>query len=154
MKILGTLLFSVLAITGCDSGHEQALSGGEKMCDLHHQPLKDVSGYAAGPDLMVSPGYGVAEFNTQFGDRYPHSQRVALSASEGDGWTEEMTVKVCEECQKEYSRDFANYLKIDEKERWDQFMNFLVKNRPADRAVIDGPVEGEERKGESILPPP
>lgn len=95
--------------------------------------MKNVSGYAAGPGLMVDPGYGVTEFNTQFGDRYPHINRMALSSSLGDGWTKEMTVQVCEECEETYSRDFATYLKTNEKERWDQYMEFLMKNRPSSR---------------------
>ena len=134
MNNSGILLTLFLFATGCNKETIQAQADDENVCELHHQPLKSVFGYAAGSALMVSPGYGVTEFNVQFGDRYPHFQRVALSSSQGDGWTEEMTVKVCEECEKDYRRDFATYLKTDEKERSDQYMEFLMENRPASRS--------------------
>jgi hypothetical protein len=142
MRISRTLVILFLAIAGCNKGEKKAQVGGEKICELHHQPLKSVSGYAAGPTLMVDPGYGVTEFNTQFGDRYPHIIRVAFSSSRGDGWTKEITFDVCEECEKNYSRDFATYLKTDEKERWDQYMKFLVKNRPSSRDATNPDSDG------------
>jgi len=114
-------------MTGCNKGEEPQLRD-EKICELHHQQLKSIFGYAPGPGLMVSPGYGVTEFNTLYGNHYPHNNFIFLRSSQGGGYTEETTVEVCEECEKGYSRDFAAYLKIDEKERQDQFMDFIMKN--------------------------
>jgi hypothetical protein len=154
MRISRTLVILILAIAGCNKREKTAQASGVENCELHHRPLKKVSGYAAGPDLMVDPGYGVTEFNTQFGDRYPHINRVALSSSPGDGWTKEMTVQVCEECERTYSQDFANYLKIDEKKRWDQYMEYLTKHRPikstVDKSASDGGKSDSEQ--EPLIP--
>ena len=130
MRISRAFIILFLITTACKKGEKQAQVGRDKTCELHHKPFKSVSGYAAGPGILVDPGYGVTEFNTQFGDRYPHINRVALRSRLGEGWTEEMTVQVCEQCEENYSRDFAIYIKTDEKVRHDQFMEFLVKNRP------------------------
>ena len=158
MRISGTLVILFLAIAGCNKREKPAQAGGAKNCELHHRSLKNVSGYAAGPGFMVDPGYGVTEFNTQFGDRYPHINCVALSSSPEDGWTKEMTVQVCEECEENYSRDFATYLKTNEKERWDQYMEFLVKNRPSSRDKSNsdsntGNDSGIDSSDQSVLPP-
>ena len=157
MRISSTLVILILAIAGCNKREKTAQASGVKNCELHHRPLKNVSGYAAGPGLMVDPGDGVTEFNTQFGNRYPHINRVALSSTLEDGWTEEMTVQVCEECEANYLRDFAAYIKTDYKERRDQFMDFLTKSRPRlrDESSPDSDA-GASGIGTapSVLPPP
>ena len=155
MKFSRTFIILFLAITGCNKGEKQAQVGLDKrICELHHQPLKNVSGYAAGPTLSVDPGYGVTEFKTQFGDRYPNMIWMALSPSQGDGWTKVMTVEVCDECERIYSQDFTNYLKIDEKKRRDQYMEYLNKHRPF-KSSVDKSASDENKSDseqESLIP--
>ena len=150
MKISITTMILLFVITGCNEMDKPAQEE-EKHCEVHHEPLKKVHGYLPDNSIMVSPEYGYSEFHAQFGDRYPHLRHPYLSSTQYDGWNVETTIEACEECEKGYARDFATYLKIDEKDRRDQYNEFL-KNEPKDR-ISTPTFEDDELHRQSVLPP-
>ena len=151
MHLSCTLTILLFATAGCDRAEKHVQGKGDKFCELHHQPLKSVSRYLPDPAIMVDPGYGVTEFRSQFGDRYPHIAPWFYDLSPSEDWNEEATIEVCEECERTYSLDFAAYMKIDEGKRWDQYVEFLGKKgrreRDAASPVVDG--VGSEVKPDS-----
>jgi hypothetical protein len=131
MKFPYTFIILCIITAACEKGEMKAQVGAEKTCELHHKPLKNVSGYLPDLALMVSPGYGVTEFNTQFGAKYPHVAPWDFSSHQVEHWNRVTKIEECTECKLTHTRDFATYLKIDEKVRRNQYMEFLDKTRPS-----------------------
>lgn len=142
------------------AGKVQPASGkeGGKACDSHHHPLKRVTGFLPDPAVTVSPEYGGTEFRVQFGHLYPHVRPWTFSPARKENWNLEVSVEVCGECETAYEQAFAAYLKIDEKIRRDQYLEFL-KNHPSPAPQDDGAKKDATPAGTldhlpSDIPPP
>ena len=129
MKAWFIICILIPVISSCNEKERHVQEEGEKQqCEVHHQPLQKASGYLPGQSIMVSPAYGYLEFHAQFGNRYPHFKHPYLSSRKSDGLDVKTTIDFCETCEKNYSQDFAAYLKISEKDRIAQYDKFLENN--------------------------
>lgn len=141
-----------------DGKSESGGKGGGKACEFHHQPLKRVTGFLPDPAVTVSPEYGGTEFRVQFGHLYPHVRPWTFSPARKESWNLEVSIEVCGECETAYEQAFATYLKIDEKVRRDQYLEFL-KHHPGpapqdDGAKMDATPAGTLDHLPSDIPPP
>jgi hypothetical protein len=118
-----------------------------------------VAGFFPDLTLEVSPEYGGTEFRTQFGRKYPHIPPWTFNPTQIKGWNIEATFEVCGECESNYSQDFSAYLKIDEKVRFEQYMEFLRNHSSPVPQSSGGSNKGASPEGtlDSLpkdLPPP
>jgi hypothetical protein len=125
MHLTHAIILLVLACASCDRAGKPVRTDGENICELHHHPLKRVSGYLPDPDVAVSPGYGGTEFRAQFGLQYPHIRPWTFSSVQQEGWNTVAALEVCEECERDYDQAFSAYVKTDEKAREEQYMEFM-----------------------------